>query len=57
MPSVLSWPFVKTPAALALTALTAVCLYLPAPDQVREGFRYGGDSLSCIKISSLAAEF
>ena len=56
MPSVLFWPFVKTMAALALTALTAVCLYLPAPDQAHEDFRHGEDSLAYIEISNLVAE-
>jgi hypothetical protein len=56
MPSVLSWPFVKTPAALALAALNAASLYHPAPDQVREGFRHGEDSLAYIEISNLVAE-
>jgi len=35
---VLSWPSVKPPGALALTAMAAACLCLPAPDQDREGF-------------------
>ena len=33
-----SWPFAKTLGALALTALTVVCLCHPAPDQAREVF-------------------
>jgi hypothetical protein len=57
MPSVLSWPFARTLGALALTALTAVCLYHPAPAQDREGFCYREDSASCIKNSNLIAEF
>ena len=31
-----SWPFAKTPGALALTALIAVSPYHPAPDQVHK---------------------
>jgi signal peptidase len=33
-----SWPFARTTGALALTVLTAVCLYLPAPDQAHKVF-------------------
>jgi hypothetical protein len=43
-------------AALALTALTAGCLCLPALDQAHEGFRHGEDSLAYIEISNLVAE-
>ena len=56
MPSVLFWPFVRTMAALALTALTAACLYLPALDLDHEGFRHGEDSLAYIEIANLGAE-
>jgi signal peptidase len=35
---VLSWPFARILGALALTALTAVCRYHPAPAQVHEVF-------------------
>jgi hypothetical protein len=50
------WACVKTQAALALTALTAVSLYLPAPAQAHEDFRHGEDSLAYIEISNLVAE-